>query len=118
MAEGGEMWIVRGDIGRIADDEVGAFVSKGGKPVAVAKADIRHAETACVFHGDRQRRRALIAAGDIGIGAGGSDGQCQRTAAGTEIKHRRADYVAQMMEGTLHHRFAVAARQAWLEHQG
>ncbi|EHM53307.1 hypothetical protein HMPREF9080_01834 [Cardiobacterium valvarum F0432] len=110
MAEGGEVRIVRGNIGRIADDEVGAFVSKGGKPVTVQEADIRHAETAGVFRGDRQRRRALIAAGDIGVGAGARDSQRQRTAAGAEIKHRRAGNVAQKMEGALHHRFAVAAR--------
>ena len=110
MGERGKVRVVGCNVGRIAEDEVGTVGGKGREPVGLEEGEVGQPVRARVFLGDGERFGALVGGGDVRVGAGGGNGECQRAAAGAEVDDGRRVQAAQVVQGAFDEDFAVAAR--------
>jgi acetyl esterase/lipase len=95
------------DVRRVAGDNVIAFAADRREPVAVVERDAQP-ERARVARCDLERRLARIHGMHGGVRALLGDGQCDGTAAGTEIKHAAAHW--QASEHQLHEQLGFRPR--------
>ena len=106
----GKVRVTGGDVGRVAEDEVGALFREGCEPVGLDEGEVGQPMRARVFCGNGECVGALVGGGHVRVRTGGSDGERQCAAAGAEVDDGRRAQLVQVVQGAFDEDFAVAAR--------